>query len=67
MELVDPNQLEEKFGGKAPNRIDGTYWPPSLPNHNFGVNEKSDVTHIENKYIDVHAEENDEELNEDDF
>ena len=32
----------------------------------FGINEKSDVANIENKYIDVNAE-GEEEPNEDDF
>ena len=36
-ELVAPEQLEEKFGGSAPNRQDGEYWPPRLPSDVFGT------------------------------
>ena len=66
LELAAPNQIEEKFGGTAPNKQEGQFWPPSLPDMDFGINEKSDVANIENKYIDVNAE-GEEEPNEDDF
>lgn len=34
-ELVAPEQLEERFGGTAPNRKEGEYWPPRLPSDHF--------------------------------
>uniref|UniRef100_A0A7S3MYH7 CRAL-TRIO domain-containing protein n=1 Tax=Strombidium inclinatum TaxID=197538 RepID=A0A7S3MYH7_9SPIT len=34
-ELADPSQVEEKFGGSAPNMT--SYWPPRLPSEEFGV------------------------------
>lgn len=33
--LIAGEQLEEKFGGKVPNRKEGEYWPPRLPSDNF--------------------------------
>lgn len=37
LELVDPGQLEQKYGGQVPDRQPGQFWPPSLPSMNFGV------------------------------
>jgi len=35
-ELIHADQLEEKYGGSAPNKT-GNYWPPSLQSDNFGA------------------------------
>mmetsp|Transcript_3953 Transcript_3953/g.5960 ORF Transcript_3953/g.5960 Transcript_3953/m.5960 type:complete len:109 (-) Transcript_3953:26-352(-) len=40
-DLVAPEQLEERFGGKAPNREPGNYWPPTLNNTNYGAGQFS--------------------------
>ena len=37
LELVPPNQLEEKYGGTAKNREPGEYWPPRLADMDFGI------------------------------
>lgn len=37
LEMIAPNQLEQKFGGTAPDREEGSYWPPNLPDTDFGV------------------------------
>ena len=65
LELAAPNQIEEKFGGTAPNKQEGQFWPPSLPDENFGIDEKSVVTNVENKYVDINVEE--EGAEEDEF
>lgn len=41
-ELIAPEQLEIQFGGKAPNRKDGEYWPPRIPADTFGVEDRKD-------------------------
>jgi len=35
VELCAPNQLEEKYGGKAKNKEEGEYWPVQLPDDDF--------------------------------
>ena len=47
LELVAPNQLEEQLGGTAPNKEDGSYWPPSLPDTNFGVGETTNLADVQ--------------------
>jgi hypothetical protein len=44
---VAPNQLEEKFGGTAKDKEEGDYWPPSLPDNDFGVGEKTKLEDIQ--------------------
>merc|ERR1740117_864346 len=46
LEIMAPNQLEEKFGGTAKNREEGQYWPPSCNDDNFGVGGKSDLSNL---------------------
>lgn len=36
MEMVEPSQIEECYGGTAPNRKEGEYWPPRLNSDDFG-------------------------------
>ena len=36
-QLAAPNQFEEKFGGTQKNREEGEYWPPYLPDMDFGI------------------------------
>lgn len=36
-QLIAPEQLEKRYGGKAPDRKDGEYWPPRLPADTFGI------------------------------
>lgn len=36
-DLVSPNQLPVTFGGTCKDREEGEYWPPQLPDMNFGV------------------------------
>ena len=43
LELVAPNQLEEQMGGTAKNKEEGEFWPPSLPDNDFGVGEKTNL------------------------
>ena len=43
LELVAPNQLEEQLGGTAKNKEDGEFWPPILPDNDFGVGEKTNL------------------------
>ena len=42
--LIAPEQLEERFGGKAPDRKDGEYWPPRIPADTFGIEGRQVVT-----------------------
>ena len=35
-QIAIPEQIEEQYGGKAPNRKEGEYWPPRLPSTYFG-------------------------------
>lgn len=54
LELVAPNQLEESLGGTAKNKEEGEFWPPSLPDNDFGVGEKTkfeDIAEIESAEI----------------
>lgn len=37
LEIVAPNQLPEKLGGTAKNKEEGQFWPPSLPDMDFGA------------------------------
>lgn len=37
LELVSPNQLEEKYGGTAKNKEEGDFWPVQLPDQDFGA------------------------------
>lgn len=46
LEMVAPNQLETKFGGTAPEREEGTFWPPSCPDSYFGAGGKTDITNV---------------------
>ena len=46
VELTAPNQLEQKFGGTAPNKVVGQFWPPCLPDNDFGVDGVTDVTGV---------------------
>ena len=34
LELIAPEQLEERYGGLAPNKTEN-FWPPSYPSHVF--------------------------------
>ena len=34
--MITEEQLEEQFGGKAPNRKEGEYWPPRMNSDYFG-------------------------------
>ena len=68
LELVSPNQLEQKYGGTAPNREPGEYWPPRLPDMDFGIGGKTEglgpaekETYVENPALA------DDEVNEDEF
>lgn len=36
LELYAPNQLEERYGGEAPN-FEGPWWPPQMPSKDVGV------------------------------
>ena len=36
MDLFAPNQLEERYGGTAPN-VEGPFWPPIFPSMDVGV------------------------------
>lgn len=66
--MVAPNQLEEKFGGTAKNRQVGEYWPPSLPDLDFGVGGKTDISGVEKAEILANpALEDEEEVNDDEF
>ena len=47
LELVAPEQLEEKFGGKAKNKEVGDFWPPTLPSMEFGVGQKIDESQVQ--------------------
>jgi hypothetical protein len=46
LELVAPNQLEESVGGTAKNREEGEFWPPSLPDNDFGVGETTNLAEL---------------------
>ena len=46
LELVAPNQLEEQYGGTAKDKEEGQYWPPSLPDNQFGVGETTDLENL---------------------
>jgi len=35
-ELIAPEQLEDRYGGLNPAKEDN-FWPPSVPNNNFGA------------------------------
>jgi len=37
--IVDPDQLEERYGGNLPNKID-QFWPPNFPSDKYGVDEE---------------------------
>ena len=37
LDLVSANQIEEKYGGSATDRECGNFWPPCLPDNNFGA------------------------------
>ena len=41
--MVAPNQLEQQYGGTANDRQEGEYWPPRLPDNNFGVGGTTDL------------------------
>lgn len=43
--LTAPNQLEEKFGGTAENKT--SFWPPSLPDDEFGVGGQSNISGLQ--------------------
>lgn len=47
LELIAPNQLEEKFGGEAKNKEVGDFWPPCLPDDDCGVGKKTDIGAIQ--------------------
>jgi hypothetical protein len=66
LELVSPNQLEEKFGGTVKNRVPGEYWPPRLPDMEFGIGGKTDISGVEKgEYIENPALNDDEEKDDD--
>lgn len=44
--MVHPNQLEEKYGGTAKNRVQREYWPPRLNFDTFGFGEETNVDGI---------------------
>ena len=69
LEIVSPNQLEEKYGGTAPNRQAGDYWPPKLPDREFGVGGKTVVEAADKEiYLDNAAlDDENEGPNDDDF
>ena len=35
LKMIGPEQLDARYGGTAPDRKDGEYWPPRLPSMNF--------------------------------
>lgn len=37
LEFIDPCQLQQRFGGTAPN-LDGQPWPPKMPSFECGSN-----------------------------
>ena len=47
--LFAPNQLEQRYGGKAPN-VDAHFWPPTMPSNDVGC----DMTKIvsEDRYAE---------------
>ena len=38
-QMICPEQLEQKFGGSAPDRDEGQFWPPNLLSDKFGNEE----------------------------
>lgn len=46
LKMCHPSQLEEKYGGTAPNRKEGEYWPPKLNSNEFGFGEETDMSNI---------------------
>lgn len=46
LQMVHPSQLEEKFGGTAPNRKQGEYWPPRCNSDEFGCGEMTDISNM---------------------
>lgn len=38
-EVIAPNQLQQKFGGNAPNFEGPVMWPPQMPSTDVGVDE----------------------------
>ena len=61
LELTAPNQLEQKFGGTAPNKEEGSYWPPCLPDEDFGIDGKSQVSGVQDKFVEVEEGEPEED------
>lgn len=47
--MIAPEQLEEQFGGIAPNRKDGDFWPPKLLSDKFGNEDAVVMTNQESK------------------
>lgn len=46
LQMCHPSQLEEKYGGTAPNRNVGEYWPPRLNSTTFGFGEETDMSQV---------------------
>jgi CRAL/TRIO domain len=61
--MFNPNQVEEKYGGKAKNLIN--YWPPTVPDSGFNIEGKASLLSEKDSYYDVNPREvyeNKEEL-----
>tara|TARA_B110000285_G_C14530188_1_gene340429 strand:- start:22 stop:225 length:204 start_codon:yes stop_codon:yes gene_type:complete len=60
LDLVAPNQLEEKYGGTAKNKEEGEFWPVNLPDQDFGVDQNQTAKTYEDNLGDQNQEDDDE-------
>ena len=49
LQEFNPNQVEEKYGGKAPNALN--YWPPTIPDNVFSVPGKENFSSTKDSYL----------------
>lgn len=62
------NQLEQRYGGTAKDKEVGEFWPPSLPDNDFGVADQKDMTEFDRNVPDQNrGDEGAVEVNEDEF
>lgn len=60
LDLVAPNQLEEKYGGSAKNKEEGEFWPVNLPDQDFGVDPNQTAKTYDDNFVDQNQEDDDE-------